>query len=204
MSLADLIVLGDAAAVEQGAKKAGYDITVPFTPGRADAVQEQTDVKAFAVLESTADGFRNYFGKDNKHSPAELLVDRASLLTLTVPEMSVLVGGMRALDANEGHSAQGVLTARPGTLSNDFFVNLLDMSTTWEKSPKTDGVYNGVDRVSGKPKWTASPVDLLFGSNSELRAVAEAYASDDAKQQFVQDFVRAWSKVMDLDRVRSS
>ena len=204
VSLADLIVLGGDAAVEQAAKKAGYDVTVPFTPGRADAIQEQTDVKAFAVLEPTADGFRNYFGKDNKRSPAEMLIDRASLLTLTVPEMTVLVGGLRTLDANEGHSAQGVFTARPGTLSNDFFVNLLDMSTKWEKSPKTDGVYDGVDRVTGKPKWTASPVDLLFGSNSELRAVAEAYASDDAKQQFVQDFVHAWAKVMDQDRSKSS
>jgi catalase-peroxidase len=204
VSLADLIVLGGDAAVEQAAKKAGYDVTVPFTPGRADAVQDQTDVKAFAVLEPTADGFRNYFGKDNKRSPAELLVDRASLLTLTVPEMTVLVGGLRALDANEGHSAEGVLTAKPGTLSNDFFVNLLDMSTKWEKSPKADGVYDGVDRATGKQKWTASPVDLLFGSNSELRAVAEAYASDDAKQQFVQDFVHVWAKVMNLDRSKSS
>ena len=203
VSLADLIVLGGDAAVEQAAKKAGYDVTVPFTPGRADAVQEQTDVKAFAVLEPTADGFRNYFGKGNSRSPAELLVDRASLLTLTVPEMTVLVGGMRTLDANEGHSAQGVFTAKPGTLSNDFFVNLLDMSTKWEKSPKADGVYDGIDRATGKVKWTASPVDLLFGSNSELRAVAEAYASDDAKQQFVQDFVHAWTKVMDLDRSKS-
>jgi len=204
VSLADLIVLGGDAAVEQGAKKAGYDVTVPFTPGRADAVQEQTDVTAFAVLEPTADGFRNYFGKGNSRSPAELLVDRASLLTLTVPEMTVLVGGLRTLDANEGHSAEGVFTAKPGTLSNDFFVNLLDMSTKWDKSPKADGVYDGVDRVTGKQKWTASPVDLLFGSNSELRAVAEAYASDDAKQQFVQDFVHAWAKVMDLDRSKSS
>jgi catalase-peroxidase len=204
VSLADLIVLGGDAAVEQGAKKAGYDVTVPFTPGRADAVQEQTDVKAFAALEPSADGFRNYFGKDNKRSPAEMLVDRASLLTLTVPEMTVLVGGLRTLDANEGHSAEGVFTAKPGTLSNDFFVNLLDMSTKWEKSPKADGVYDGVDRASGKQKWTASPVDLLFGSNSELRAVAEVYASDDAKQQFVQDFVHAWAKVMDLDRSKSS
>jgi catalase-peroxidase len=204
VSLADLIVLGGDAAVEQAAKKAGYDVTVPFTPGRADAVQEQTDVKAFAVLEPTADGFRNYFGKGNSRSPAELLVDRASLLTLTVPEMTVLLGGLRTLDANEGHSAEGVFTAKPGTLNNDFFVNLLDMSTKWEKSPKTDGVYDGVDRATGKLKWTASPVDLLFGSNSELRAVAEAYASDDAKQQFVQDFVHAWAKVMDLDRAKSS
>jgi len=204
VSLADLIVLGGDAAVEQAAKKAGYDVTVPFTPGRADAVQEQTDVKAFAVLEPTADGFRNYFGKGNTRSPAELLVDRASLLTLTVPEMTVLLGGMRTLDANEGHSQEGVFTAKPGTLSNDFFVNLLDMSTKWEKSPKTDGVYDGVDRATGKPKWTASSVDLLFGSNSELRAVAEAYASDDAKQQFVQDFVHAWAKVMDLDRFKQS
>jgi catalase-peroxidase len=200
VSLADLIVLGGDAAVEQAAKKAGYDVKVPFTPGRADAVQEQTDVKAFAVLEPTADGFRNYFGKDNARSPAEMLVDRASLLTLTVPEMTVLVGGMRSLNANEGQSANGVFTDRPGTLSNDFFVNLLDMSTKWEKSPKVDGLYQGLDRATGKPKWTATSVDLVFGSNSELRAVAEVYASEDAKQKFVQDFVAAWTKVMDLDR----
>jgi catalase-peroxidase len=200
VSLADLIVLGGDAAVEEAAKKAGYDVKVPFTPGRADAVQDQTDVKAFAVLEPTADGFRDYFAKDNTRSPAEMLVDRASLLTLTVPEMTVLVGGMRALNANEGQSPNGVFTDRPGTLSNDFFVNLLSMSTTWEKSPKADGLYEGHDRATGKLKWTATPVDLVFGSNSELRAVAEAYASDDAKQMFVNDFVAAWTKVMDLDR----
>ncbi len=200
VSLADLIVLGGDAAVEQAAKKAGYDVKVPFTPGRADALQEQTDVKSFAMLEPTADGFRNYFGKNNARSPAEMLVDRASLLTLTVPEMTVLVGGMRALNANEGQSAMGVFTDRPGVLSNDFFVNLLDMSTKWEKSPKSEGVYDGLDRATGKPKWTATPVDLVFGSNAELRAVAEVYASDDAKEKFVQDFVAAWTKVMDLDR----
>jgi catalase-peroxidase len=152
------------------------------------------------MLEPTADGFRNYFGKNNARSPAEMLVDRASLLTLTVPEMTGLVGGMRALNANEGQSAMGVFTDRPGVLSNDFFVNLLDMSTKWEKSPKSEGVYDGLDRATGKPKWTATPVDLVFGSNAELRAVAEVYASDDAKEKFVQDFVAAWTKVMDLDR----
>jgi catalase-peroxidase len=204
VSLADLIVLSGDAAVEQAAKKAGYDMQVPFTPGRGDATQEQTDVKAFAVLEPTADGFRNYFGKGNTKSPAELMVDRATLLTLTVPEMTVLVGGMRTLNANEGQSPNGVFTDRPGTLSNDFFVNLLDMSTKWEKSPKSEGVYNGLDRVTGKQKWTATPVDLIFGSSSELRAVAEAYASEDAKEKFVQDFIKAWTKVMDLDRFNQS
>jgi catalase-peroxidase len=204
VSLADLIVLSGDAAVEQAAKKAGYDMQVPFTPGRGDATQEQTDVKAFAVLEPTADGFRNYFGKSNTKSPAELMVDRATLLTLTVPEMTVLVGGMRTLNANEGQSPNGVFTDRPGTLSNDFFVNLLDMSTKWEKSPKSEGVYNGLDRVTGKQKWTATPVDLIFGSSSELRAVAEAYASEDAKEKFVQDFIKAWTKVMDLDRFNQS
>ncbi len=200
VSLADLIVLGGDAAVEQAAKKAGQDVKVPFEPGRVDAVQAQTDLKAFAVLEPTADGFRDYFAKGNTRSPAELLVDRASLLTLTVPEMTVLVGGMRALNANEGQSANGVFTDRPGTLTNDFFVNLLDMSTKWEKSPKAEGVYDGVDRATGKPRWTATPVDLVFGSNAELRAVAEVYASNDAKEKFVQDFVAAWTKVMSLDR----
>ncbi len=200
VSLADLIVLGGAAAVEQAAKQAGQDVQVPFTPGRADASQAQTDASSFAVLEPTADGFRNYFGKNNGSSPAEMLVDRASLLTLTVPEMTVLVGGMRALNANAGQSSHGVFTNRPGTLSNDFFVNLLDMSTKWSKSAQSEGVYEGLDRETGKLKWTATPVDLVFGSNSELRAVAEVYAADDAKGKFVQDFVHAWSKVMTLDR----
>jgi catalase-peroxidase len=200
VSLADLIVLGGAAAVEQAAKQAGQDVQVPFTPGRADASQAQTDASSFDVLEPKADGFRNYFGKNNDSSPAEMLVDRASLLTLTVPEMTVLVGGMRALNANAGQSSHGVFTNRPGTLSNDFFVNLLDMSTKWSKSAQSEGVYEGLDRETGKLKWTATPVDLVFGSNSELRAVAEVYAADDAKGKFVQDFVHAWSKVMTLDR----
>jgi catalase-peroxidase len=200
VSLADLIVLGGAAAIEQAAKKAGHDIEVPFTPGRTDATQEQTDVSSFSVLEPKADGFRNYFGKDNSLSPAEMLVERANLLTLTVPEMTVLVGGMRALGANAGAASHGVFTDKPGTLSNDFFVNLVDMSTKWSKSTKTDGLYEGVDRATGKLKWTATPVDLVFGSHSELRAVAEVYAADDADGKFVKDFVEAWTKVMNLDR----
>lgn len=199
VSLADLIVLGGAAAIEQAAKNAGQDVEVPFKPGRTDATQAQTDVDSFAVLEPTADGFRNYFGKGHSRSPADMLVDRASLLTLTVPEMTVLVGGMRALDANTGKSKHGVFTDRPGTLSNDFFVNLLDMSTKWSKA-KTDGIYEGSDRKTGKLKWTATPVDLVFGSNSELRAIAEVYAANDAKEKFVNDFVDAWHKVMTLDR----
>jgi catalase-peroxidase len=198
VSLADLIVLGGAAAIEQAAKQAGHDVQVPFTPGRTDASQAQTDVSSFSVLEPTADGFRNYFGKNNRLSPAEMLVERANLLTLTVPEMTVLVGGMRALNANAGQSAHGVFTARPGTLSNDFFVNLLDMSTKWSKSSQSEGLYEGHDRATGKLKWTATPVDLIFGSNSELRAVAEVYAADDARGKFVQDFVNAWTKVMNL------
>ena len=200
VSLADVIVLGGAAAIEQAAKKAGHDVQVPFTPGRTDASQAQTDVSSFAVLEPTADGFRNYFGKDNRLSPAEMLVERANLLTLTVPEMTVLVGGMRALGANAGAAAHGVFTDRPGTLSNDFFVNLLDMSTKWAKSAQSEGVYEGVDRQTGKLKWTATPVDLVFGSHSELRAVAEVYAADDGREKFVRDFVDAWTKVMNLDR----
>jgi catalase-peroxidase len=200
VSLADVIVLGGDAAVEKAAKQGGYDVQVPFSAGRADAAQEQTDVNAFAVLEPTADGFRNYYGKNNPASPAEMLVDRASLLTLSVPEMTVLVGGMRALNANEGQSANGVFTAHPGTLSNDFFVNLLDMSTTWTKSSGSEGIYEGHDRATDKLKWTATPVDLAFGSNSELRAVAEVYAADDARERFVQDFVKTWTKVMALDR----
>ena len=200
VSLADVIVLGGAAAIEQAAKQAGHDVKVPFAPGRADASQEQTDAASFTALEPTADGFRNYFGSNNPRSPAEMLVDRASLLNLTVPEMTVLVGGLRALNANTGQSAHGVFTDRPGTLSNDFFVNLLDMSTQWSKSAKTEGLYEGRDRKTGNVKWTATPVDLVFGSNSELRAVAEFYAADDAREKFVQDFVAAWTKVMNLDR----
>ncbi len=201
VSLADLIVLGGNAAIEQAAKKAGHDVQVPFTPGRTDASQEQTDVVSFAVLEPTADGFRNYFGKGPSRSPTEMLVDRANLLTLTVPEMTVLVGGMRALNANAGQAGHGVFTDRPGTLSNDFFVNLLDMSTQWAKSAKSEGLYEGRDLETGKLKWTATPVDLVFGSSSELRAITEVYAADDAQEKFVRDFVDAWTKVMTLDRV---
>jgi catalase-peroxidase len=199
VSLADLIVLGGTAAVEQAAKKAGVDVQVGFAPGRGDATQEQTDVASFAGLEPTADGFRNHFGKDVKRSPAEALVDKAALLTLTVPELTVLVGGLRVLNANAGQTAQGVFTDRPGTLTNDFFVNLLDMNTKWSKS-KTEGLYDGADRKSGKVKWSATPVDLAFGSNSELRAVAEVYAAADGQEKFVRDFAKAWTKVMNLDR----
>ena len=200
VSLADLIVLGGVAAIERAAKQAGHDVQVPFTPGRTDASQEQTDVESFAVLEPSADGFRNYFASGNRRSPANMLVERANLLTLTVPEMTVLVGGMRALNANAGQAQHGVFTDRPGALSNDFFVNLLDMSTQWSKSSTTEGVYEGRDRGTGELKWTATPVDLIFGSSSELRAVAEAYAADDAADRFVGDFVKAWTKVMNLDR----
>ena len=200
ISLADMIVLGGAAGVEQAAKNAGQNVQVPFTPGRTDASQEQADVASFAVLEPTADGFRNYFGKDNRLSPAEMLVERANLLSLTVPEMTALVGGMRALGANAGGSTHGVFTSRPGTLSNDFFVNLLDMSTQWTRSAQSEGLYEGRDRQTGKPRWTATPVDLAFGSSSELRAVAEVYGANDGSEKFVGDFVAAWNKVMTLDR----
>ncbi len=200
ISLADLIVLGGAAAIEQATSDAGHKVQVPFTPGRADALQEHTDVASFAVLEPKADGFRNYFGSGNPASPAEMLVDKANLLMLTVPEMSVLVGGMRALNANAGGAAHGVFTDQPGTLSNDFFVNLLDMSVDWSQSASAEGVYEAHERASGALKWTATPVDLIFGSNSELRAIAEFYAADDAQDKFVNDFVVAWTKVMTLDR----
>ncbi len=200
ISLADTIVLGGAAAIEKAAADAGVDVQVPFTPGRTDASQEQTDVDSFAVLEPRADGFRNFYGAGNYRSPTEMLVDKANLLTLTVPEMTVLVGGLRALDANTGGMAHGVFTDKPGTLSNDFFVNLLDMSTQWSKSSMADGIYDGRDRSSGDLKWTATPVDLIFGSHSELRAVAEVYAASDADEKFVRDFVEAWTKVMTLDR----
>jgi len=200
VSLADLIVLGGAVAIERAARQAGYDVEVPFTPGRTDATAEQTDAESFAVLEPTADGFRNYFDSRSRGSPADMLVDRAALLTLTVPEMTVLVGGMRALDANSGNSAHGVFTDRPGTLTNDFFVNLLDMSTEWSRGSGDNGVYEGRDRRTGEVKWTATPVDLIFGSNTELRAVAEVYAMDDAQEMFVQEFIEAWAKVMTLDR----
>ena len=197
VSMADLIVLGGAAAIEKAAADAGHKIKVPFTPGRGDASQEMTDVESFAVLEPGADAFRNYYTDAAYASPTEMLVEKADLLTLTIPEMTALVGGMRALGANTGGAKHGMFTDKPGTLNNDFFVNLLDMSTKWEKSG-TDGVYNGVDRKSGQAKWTATPVDLIFGSHSELRAVAEVYASEQDK--FVKDFVAAWSKVMTLDR----
>ncbi len=200
VSLADLIVLGGGAAIEQAAKNAGQNINVPFTPGRTDALQDMTDVHSFAVLEPTADGFRNYFGSGNHRSPAEMLVERANMLTLTVPEMTVLVGGLRALNANTGQSEKGVFTDNPGTLNNAFFVNLLDMSTKWSKSSTDEGVYEGRDRVTGELEWTATPVDLIFGSSSELRAVAEVYAEDQAQEKFVNDFVNAWAKVMTLDR----
>ncbi len=199
ISLADLIVLGGAAAIEQAAKNAGYEISVPFTPGRADATQVETDVASFAVLEPTADGFRNYFTTQSRLAPVEMLIDKAAYLTLSVPEMTVLVGGMRVLNANTNSSSLGVFTERPGSLSNDFFVNLLNMSTRWVKSAE-EGIYNGVDRQTGKIKWQATPVDLMFGSNAELRAVAEVYAADDGKEKFVTDFIAAWTKVMQLDR----
>jgi catalase-peroxidase len=200
VSLADLIVLGGCAAVEQAAKNAGYAVTVPFSPGRTDASQEQTDVESFAVLEPRADGFRNYLRAGEKLPAEQLLVDRACLLTLTAPEMTVLVGGMRSLGANYGQSRHGVFTDLPETLTNDFFVNLVDMSTEWRVSATEEQVYEGRDRASGQLKWTATAVDLVFGSNSQLRAIAEVYAADDGKDKFVHDFVAAWGKVMNLDR----
>jgi catalase-peroxidase len=200
VSLADLIVLGGNAAAEQAAKNAGFTVQAPFRPGRADATQEQTDVQSFAVLEPAADGFRNYYRAGQSVSPAELLVERANLLTLTAPEMTVLVGGLRTLNANTGQTSHGVFTTRPGTLSNDFFVNLLDMSTTWTKAAANEAVFEGRDRKTGAVKWTATPADLIFGSNSELRALAEFYAASDGREKFVNDFVKAWTKVMNLDR----
>ena len=200
VSLADLIVLGGCAAVEAAAKKAGQDVTVPFAPGRTDASPEQTDVESFAVLEPIADGFRNYVRKGYEGTVAELLVDKAQLLTLTAPEMTVLIGGLRALNANFDRSTHGVFTKRPESLSNDFFVNLLDMSTKWQKSASAEGVLEGRDRATGELKWTGTVVDLVFGSNSQLRAIAEVYASSDAQAAFVRDFVAAWNKVMNLDR----
>lgn len=200
VSLSDLIVLGGAVAIEESAKRAGHKITVPFKPGRTDASQEQTDIDSFAFLEPHADGFRNYISKDMKQSPAILLIDKASQLNLTVPEMTVLIGGMRALGANADNNQLGVLTKKPNTLSHDFYVNLLDMSTKWEKSKDREGIYHGLDRETGQLKWQATEVDLLFGSNAELRAVAEVYASNDNQMKFIQDFVNAWAKVMQLDR----
>jgi catalase-peroxidase len=200
VSLADIIVLGGCAAVEQAARNAGHDITVPFAPGRTDASQDQTDTEAFAVLEPRADGFRNYIRSDEKLAPETLLLDRSYLLTLTAPEMTVLVGGMRMLNANIGQSRHGVFTDRPESLSNDFFVNLLGMATEWKASPSDENVYEGRDRSTGEVKWTASAVDLVFGSDSQLRAICEVYGSADAQDKFVRDFVIAWDKVMNLDR----
>jgi catalase-peroxidase len=200
VSLADLIVLAGCAGVEQAAKNAGHAVSVPFTPGRMDASQEQTDVEAFAVLEPLADGFRNYLKTRYTVSAEELLVDRAQLLTLTAPEMTVLVGGLRVLKANTGQAAHGVFTTRPETLTNDFFVHLLDMGTEWKAVSDAAEVFEGRDRKSGKVKWTGTRVDLVFGSNSQLRALAEVYACQDAQQKFVEDFVAAWTKVMNLDR----
>ena len=200
ISLADIIVLGGAAAIEQAAKSAGYDVDVPFNAGRTDATQAQTDIKSFNYLEPDADGFRNYYTEASYMSPTAMLVDKANSLGLNVPEMTVLVGGMRVLNANYDGSALGVLTKTPEVLTNDFFINLLDMSTTWRKDQNNVGVYQGYDRISGTLKWQASPVDLIFGSSSELRAIAEVYASDDAKSKFINDFINAWVKVMQLDR----
>jgi catalase-peroxidase len=203
VSLADLIVLGGCAAVEEAAKKAGHSVQVPFSPGRTDATQEMTDVESFAVLEPKSDGFRNHVAKEIDRPAEELLVDRAQLLTLTAPEMTALIGGMRVLNTNSGSGplAQlGVFTKRPEALTNDFFVNLLDMSTEWRKSPVCEHFFEGLDRKTGDVKWTATRVDLVFGSNSQLRAIAEVYASDDSQQKFVRDFVAAWTKVMNLDR----
>ncbi|MGD9300318.1 MAG: catalase/peroxidase HPI, partial [Desulfobacterales bacterium] len=198
--LADMIVLGGCAGVEQAAKNAGHDVTVPFTPGRTDASQEQTDVASFAVLEPAADGFRNYQKKKYAVTAEEMLVDRAQLLTLTAPEMTVLVGGMRVLNANSGQSQHGVFTSRPETLTNDFFVNLLDMSTAWEATSKDEDVFEGRDRATGELKWTGTRADLIFGSNSQLRALAEVYGCEDSQEKFLHDFVAAWNKVMNLDR----
>jgi catalase-peroxidase len=200
VSIADLVVLGGSAAVEAAAKKAGFDVTVPFAPGRTDASQEQTDVHSFAPLEQTADGFRNYLRLGHSQRPEDLLIDRAQLLTLTAPEMTVLVGGLRVLGANFKQSKEGVFTATPGTLTNDFFVNLLDMSTEWKPSTTIEGHFEGTDRSTGEVKYTATRVDLIFGSNSQLRAISEVYASADAKEKFVHTFIAAWTKVMNLDR----
>ena len=200
VSLADLIVLGGCAAIEQAAKNAGHEVEVPFTPGRTDASQEQTDVESFTVLEPVADGFRNYQKAKYAVSAEELLIDKAQLLTLTAPEMTVLIGGMRVLGANHGQSTLGVFTKRPETLTNDFFVNLLDMGTTWKAASDAEDVFEGRDRKSGELKWTGTRVELIFGSNAQLRALAEVYGSDDAQQKFVRDFVAAWNKVMNADR----
>jgi catalase-peroxidase len=199
VSFADLIVLGGTAAVEKAAREAGYDLTVPFTPGRTDARPEQTDVESFSALEPTVDGFRNYLGKGQRLPAEYLLVDKANLLTLSAPELTVLVGGLRVLGANHQGSSLGVFTDRPGVLTNDFFVNLLELGTTWTPTTEDAETFQAHD-AAGEPTWTGSRVDLVFGSNSELRALAEVYACDDAQEKFVRDFVAAWTKVMDLDR----
>ena len=200
ISLADLIVLAGVAAIEKAAKDAGHAVAVPFTPGRMDATQAETEVESFAWMKPWADGFSNYMSADCRVKAEEALVDKAQLLTLTAPEMTVLVGGMRVLNANFGKSPHGVFTKRPETLTNDFFVNLLDMSNEWKKSTKIEGFYEAYDRKTGKLKWKATSVDLVFGSSAELRAVAEVYASDDGKEKFVKDFIKAWTKVMNADR----
>jgi catalase-peroxidase len=200
VSLADLIVLGGCAGVEKAAKNAGHEVTVPFSPGRADASQEQTDVEAFAVLEPAADGFRNYSKTKYAISTEEILVDKAQLMTLTAPEMTALVGGMRVLDTNFGQTSHGVFTRRPEVLTNDFFVNLLDLGTTWKATSESQDLFEGRDRATGELKWTGTRVDLIFGSNSELRAIAEVYGCEDSQEKFVKDFVTAWNKVMNLDR----
>jgi catalase-peroxidase len=200
VSLADLIVLGGCAAVEQAAKNAGQNVTVPFAPGRTDASQDQTDVDSFAVLEPIGDGFRNYIRSGDKLPPEQRLLDRANLLTLTAPEMTVLVGGLRAVNTNHGQTKHGVFTGGSEALTNDFFVNLLDMDTEWKPSPSAENVYEGRSRGSDQVKWTATAVDLVFGANSQLRAISEVYAADDATEKFVRDFVAAWNKVMNLDR----
>ncbi|RMF02656.1 MAG: catalase-peroxidase, partial [Bacteroidetes bacterium] len=199
-SLADLIVLAGGAAIEEAARAAGYEVNVPFTPGRTDATQEQTDIESFAALEPVADGFRNYYNAKHRTSEEEMLVDKAQLLTLTAPEMTVLVGGMRVLDTNYDGSKHGVFTHRPGQLTNDYFVNLLDLGTTWKATSDEQRVFEGRDRRTGELKWTGTRVDLIFGSNSELRALAEVYACADGQEKFVRDFVAAWTKVMNADR----
>jgi catalase-peroxidase len=200
ISMADLIVLGGAAAIEKAAKDAGQDVKVPFIAGRGDATPEMTDAASFDVLEPKADAFRNFYSNGAYGSPTDMLVEKADLLSLTVPEMTALVGGMRAMGANANGSKHGLFTDNPGQLSNDFFVNLLDMATKWSKAKDADGIYEGRDRATGELKWTATPVDLIFGSNAELRAVAEVYASEDGVETFVRDFVAAWTKVMTADR----
>ncbi len=200
VSLADLVVLGGVAAVEKAAKDGGHEVEVPFTPGRVDAAEEHTDAESFAALEPVADGFRNYVGKGNRLPSEYLLLDKANLLTLSAPETTVLVGGLRVLGANHQGSQHGVLTDRPGTLTNDFFANLLDLGTTWKSTSEDQTTFEGRDAATGRVKWTGTRADLVFGSNSELRALAEVYASDDAKEKFVKDFVAAFAKVMDLDR----